>query len=293
MTRVLTAETPAVEASEAELTRLVDRWTAHMRWRKNYDRWHEDRLWQEDHQLPRLRAIAEQIGALNGARVLDVGSGMGGFLVAAIRNGVRAIGVEPSADYCRITQLRGMRYGIAPSVVRGVGENIPCPDGSFDVVLAQDILEHVRDPEQTLREIGRVLAPDGVALVTVINRLAWRDPHYHLVAVNWLPQPMGEWIVERIGRSKRAAHFSDNQRLSEMYYDTLAGFTRRARRLGFVVADTKEQALAGRASADAGKHRAAIRLLGRFGMVMPAYRLHRYFVANAFELALRKTENTP
>jgi len=284
-----TVESPAAGANEMKLARLVDRWTVHMRWRKNYDRWREDRLWQEDHQLPRLRAIAEQIGALDGARVLDVGSGMGGFLVAAIRNGVRAVGVEPSADYCRITRLRGMRYGIAPRVLRGVGEHLPCPDAAFDVVLAQDILEHVRDPEQTLREIGRVLAPDGVALMTVINRLAWRDPHYHLVAVNWLPRPIGEWIVERLGRSKRAAHFGDNQRLGAMYYDTLAEFVRRARRLGFIVTDSKEQALAGHASAGTGKHRAAIRLLGRVGLVMPAYRLHRCFVASTFELALRKS----
>lgn len=289
MTGTTTRESRATAANEAELTRLVDCWTAHMHWRKNYDRWREDRLWQEDHQLPRLRAIVEHTGTLDGARVLDVGSGMGGFLVAAIRNGARAVGVEPSADYCRITRLRGMRYDIAPRVLRGVGEHLPCPDAAFDVALAQDILEHVRDPEQTLREIGRVLTPDGVALVTVINRLAWRDPHYHLVAVNWLPRPIGEWIVERIGRSKRAARFADNQRLSAMYYDTLAGFGRRARRLGFVVTDTKEQALAGRASAGAGKHRAAIRLLGRVGLVMPAYRLHRYFVASTFELALRKS----
>ncbi len=292
MIHATTAEPPTRAAGEAELTHLVDRWTTHMRWRKNYDRWREDRLWQEDHQLPRLRAIAAQTGTLDGARVLDVGSGMGGFLVAATRNGMRAVGVEPSADYCRITRLRGLRYGIAPRVMRGVGEHLPCPDAAFDVVLAQDILEHVRDPEQTLREIGRVLDPNGVALVTVINRLAWRDPHYHLFAINWLPRPVGEWIVERIGRSKRAARFSDTQRLGEMYFDTLARFVRRARRLGFVVADTKEQVLTKQASAGVGRHRAVIRLLGRVGLVMPAYRLHRYLVASAFELALRKTGDT-
>lgn len=274
---------------EAELTALVDRWTAHMRWRKNYDRWREDRLWQEDHQAARFRAIARQKEHHTEARVLDIGSGMGGFLVAAALNGMRAVGVEPSADYCRITRLRAMRHGLPARVIRGVGEALPCPDAAFDLVFAQDILEHVRDPDQTMREIGRVLAPDGVALVTVINRFAWRDPHYHLFAVNWLPRPIGERIVERIGRSKRAAHFSDNQRLGDMYYDSFAGFRRRARALGFIVTDTKEQLLSEQSSAPAGKYAPVVRLLARVGLVGPVYRLYRFAVASAFELALRPT----
>ncbi len=271
---------------EAEITALIDRWTAHMRWRKNYDRWREDRLWQEETQLPRLRAIARQTTSLAGVRALDIGSGMGGFLVAAMLNGMRAVGVEPSADYCHITRLRGLRYGLAPRVIRGVGESLPVPTAAFDIVLAQDILEHVRDPDATLREIKRVLAPDGVALVTVINRLAWRDPHYHLFAVNWLPRSAGEWLVERIGRSKRAAQFSDNQRLGAMYYDTLAGFRRRAGSVGFVVRDTKEQALADRSSAPTGKYAPIVRVLSRMQLALPAYRLHRFAVASTFELAL-------
>jgi len=276
----------ATTETEAELTALVDRWTAHMRWRKNYDRWREDRLWQEDHQTARLRAIARQTKGVTGTRVLDIGSGMGGFLVAATLNGMSALGVEPNAAYCRITRLRGMRYGVAAAVMRGVGEALPCLDASFDVVLAQDILEHVHDPDATLREIRRVLAPEGVALVTVINRLAWCDPHYHLFGINWLPRAIGERIIERIGRSKRAARFSDNQRLGDMYYDTFTGFRRRARAVGFTVTDTKAQALSERSSSPAGRYAPIVRALSRIRLVMPAYRLHRFAVASTFELAL-------
>lgn len=286
----MTVQERATTETEAELTALVDRWTAHMRWRKNYDRWREDRLWQEDHQTVLLRAITRQTKNLTGTRTLDIGSGMGGFLVAATLNGMSALGVEPNAAYCRITRLRGMRYGVAAAIIRGVGEALPCPDASFDIVLAQDILEHVRDPDATMREIRRVLAPGGVALVTVINRLAWRDPHYHLFGVNWLPRAVGERIIEGIGRSKHAARFSDNQRLGDMYYDTFAGFRRRARTCGFTITDTKAQALLERSSAPAGKHALFVRVLSRIGLVMPAYRLHRFAVASTFELALHPTD---
>lgn len=274
-------------AREAALAALIDRWTAHMRWRKNYDRWREDRLWQEETQTPRIRAIEREIGPIGGKHVLDIGSGMGGFLVAATRNGMRATGVEPNGDYCTITRLRAARYCLAPGVIRGVGEALPFPAASFDVVLARDILEHVRDPDATLREIRRVLRPRGVALVTVINRFAWRDPHYHLRGINWLPRPWGEWIVEWVGRSKRGAGFPDNQRLTEMYYDTLAGFTARAATIGFAATDTTEAALIRRGRTRGGRRAGLMTLLARLRLLRPAYRSHRFAVAGVFEVALR------
>jgi SAM-dependent methyltransferase len=283
-----TVDAPAdASAREATLTALVDRWTAHMRWRKNYDRWREDRLWQEESQMPRLRAIARERGLRDGERVLDIGSGMGGFLVAAACNGMNAVGLEPNADYCAITRLRGARYGQRPSVIQGVGETLPFPDRSFQVVLAHDILEHVRDPNATLREIRRVLCPDGVALVTVINRFAWRDPHYHLRGINWLPRRLGEVIVERIGRSKRGARFTDNQRLTEMYYDTFKGFAARAAGLDFGATDMKESLLMQRTDMGSARHAWLKRALRRYGLLCPAYRLHRFAVVSTFEVALR------
>jgi len=258
-----------------------------MRWRKGYDRWREDRLWQEDGQALRLRMVGSEAGPSAGKHVLDIGSGMGGFLVAAARNGIAAVGIEPNEDYCAITRLRGERYGLKPTVIRGVGERLPCPDETFDVVLAQDILEHVQDPHATLREIRRVLRHDGCALVTVINRYAWRDPHYHVCGINWLPRPWGDTLVERIGRSKRGARFTDHQRLGDMYYDTLAGFARRAAACGLSVCDVKERALRDGRAVRTGARGAIIRLLARRGLLLPVYRLHRYWVVSTFELALR------
>src|SRR5437867_2090442 len=115
--------TPTItNGSEERLTALVSQWTDHMRWRKGNDRWREDRLWQEDGQALRLQMLERETGASASRCVLDIGSGMGGFLVAAARNGVNAVGIEPNEDYCTITRLRGERYGLKPMVIRGVGE---------------------------------------------------------------------------------------------------------------------------------------------------------------------------
>jgi len=67
-----------------------------------------------------------------------------------------------------------------------MGEQLPFKD-SFDIVTCWDVLEHVQDPERVLREINRVLKSQGRLFITVVNKYAIRDPHYHLAFINWLP----------------------------------------------------------------------------------------------------------
>ncbi len=287
------AMSASAEERERQLVALVDEWTAHMRWRKGYDRWREDRLWQEDTQAKRLRLVERELGALAGAAILDIGSGMGGFIVAAARNGASVAGVEPNGDYCAITRLRAARYGLPQTVAQAYGERLPFASGTFDAVLAQDIREHVRDPMAVLAEIRRVLKPDGVALVTAINRFAWRDPHYHLPAINWLPRPVAERIVAIAGRSKRGARFADNQRLSEMYYDTFGGFVRRAAAHGFAATDVRERSLREAKEPPSRLRSGALRALRRAHLAIPAYRAYRAAVSGTFEVILRPQEMTP
>ena len=77
-----------------------------------------------------------------------------------------------------------------------------------------------------------MLRPSGRALVTIINRYAFRDPHYHMPLLNWLPRPLAEALIARRGREKGGG-FSDRQKLSEMHYYTMPGFRRLAAQHGF------------------------------------------------------------
>ncbi|MCA1723594.1 MAG: hypothetical protein LC748_04940, partial [Thermomicrobia bacterium] len=81
--------------------------------------------------------------------------------------------------------------------------------------------------------------------------------------------------------------------LGAMYYDTFAGFRRRAHALGLTVTDSKEQTLRERSAAPEGKHAPLIRVLSRLKLVVPVYRLHRFAVASTFELALHRTGDRP
>jgi len=105
---------------------------------------------------------------LSGVRsVLDVGCGSGQTLASLASPGRRLVGVEMAADAARSLAARGLE-GHAVDLEEGT---LPFRDGEFEAVLCYDVLEHVFSPGRLLGEIGRVLAPGGVAFLCVPNTL--------------------------------------------------------------------------------------------------------------------------
>jgi 2-polyprenyl-3-methyl-5-hydroxy-6-metoxy-1,4-benzoquinol methylase len=271
---------------EAELTRRIDHWLAHMTWRPDFERWREGRIWQERQQDERLRLIARYGGALPGRRILDLGSGMGGTSVALGLAGAAPLAFEYNRAYCDIIRMRAERYDMSIPVVNGAGEQLPFDDASFDLVIAWDVVEHVQDPALLLAELARVLRPGGRALLTVINRFAFRDPHYHLPLLNWLPRQLAEAIIDRRGRSKSGADFTDRQRLSEMHYYTMRGFRQLAARYGFRVGDIREDRVRRNEGTAGGRKGQARDMLRRMGLARVAYIGYRTLFQGTYELLL-------
>lgn len=273
---------------ETELVQRIDPWLQHMRWRRDFAAWRERRLFQEHYQEGRLAQVRRCLGSLSGKRLLDLGAGMGGFAVAAAREGAEVYAAEFNAAYCQITALRGRRYSLALPVLQAAGEALPFPEGSFEAVCAWDVLEHVRDPARVLAEVHRVLHPGGVFLLTVVNRLAFRDPHYHLPLLNWIPRPWAECWIRRAARGKEQAQFADRQRLSEMHYFTWGALRCLAGGVGFRVEDLRENQAGPRS-----RYGGLRRLLRCIGLERPAYRLARRFFLSSFEVALWKESGSP
>jgi SAM-dependent methyltransferase len=266
-------------ATEAELTHLIDPWLQHMRWRADWDRWRDDRIWQEQRQHERLETIGQFGGQPQGLRIL-------GTSVALALRGAAVVASEFNPAYCRITHLRARRYQLGLPVVNAAGEALPYRDQAFDLALCWDVVEHVQDAERLIAELGRVVRPGGRVLLTVINRLAWRDPHYHLLGINYLPRSWAEMLIRWRGRSKATSALQDKQRLGEMHYFTLPQFRALAQRHGFALWDIREERLrqgAGTARGLKGRVRDALR---RVGVVGPAYRLYRTFIQGTWEFVL-------
>lgn len=267
---------------------LVDRWTGHMRWRPDFTAWRERRIWQECYQRRRLEQFAGIVGPLSGKVVLEVGSGMGGLAVALARAGARVTAVEPNRAYCRIGALRAARYSLRLPLVMAKGEELPVRDDAFDLVTCLDVLEHADDPWRTLREIGRVLRPGGRAVVTATNRFAFRDPHYHLRGINWLPRPWATAIVKWRVRLKAQAGLDDRQTLSTMHYVTWGQFTRQCRALGFDACDAREGRVRSGPLPTGTRFRRTIVLMRRLRLAAPAYAVYRAAFIGTFEVTLRK-----
>lgn len=126
----------------------------------------EDRHWwfvARRHLLTRaLEAfLRPSPAAPRSPRLLDVGCGTGGTL-DRLRPYGEVVGLDLEPLALRFCRERGWR-----TLVQGSATALPFADNSFDAVVALDVLEHIPDDARAAAEIGRVLAPGGILLVTV------------------------------------------------------------------------------------------------------------------------------
>jgi SAM-dependent methyltransferase len=118
--------------------------------------WFTERRWLFSRLIGRF-------GLPRDARILDIGTSTGTNLRMLRELGyTRSEGLDASEEAVRWCAEKG--YG---KVTRGDVCALPFADETFDCVLATDIIEHVDDDVTALREIRRVLKPDGRVLITV------------------------------------------------------------------------------------------------------------------------------
>lgn len=107
-----------------------------------------------------------ETGDYSGKHVLDIGCGPRGSLEWATM-AEQSVGLDPLANKYKdlgITDDSSMKY------VNSGAEEIPFPDDHFDVVTSFNSLDHVDDLQQSIAEIKRVTAPDGLfLLITDVN----------------------------------------------------------------------------------------------------------------------------
>jgi SAM-dependent methyltransferase len=96
-------------------------------------------------------------------RLLDVGSGTGTLARAAAAYGFNVEGVDPELSMVDLSTRRtpGVRFGV------GALPALPYPDGTFDAVTANFVINHVARPAASVAELARVCAPGGTVAITV------------------------------------------------------------------------------------------------------------------------------
>ena len=114
-----------------------------------------------------MRCAFNWLGELKGLTVLDTGCGHGAFSVYAASRGAEAFGLDVQMARLKFARDQSKRLGLPVSFVCGRSEELPFPDGFFDLVLSRSTLQYTAIPVVN-RELLRVLKPGG-ALVLVEN----------------------------------------------------------------------------------------------------------------------------
>jgi ubiquinone/menaquinone biosynthesis C-methylase UbiE/uncharacterized protein YbaR (Trm112 family) len=122
-------------------------------------------------------------------RVLEIGCGTGGFLVAAKRKYEYVVGADIAFRWLVVARKRLQELKMNVPLVCCCAEYLPFPAARFDIILAEDVLEHVRSQESTLSECRRVMTHQGMVFLATPNRFSLTpEPHVRVWGVGFLPR---------------------------------------------------------------------------------------------------------
>ncbi len=139
--------------------------------------------------------LSRPVPTLAGRTALDVGCGVGGGAVALASLGAATTGIDVDEQRVRLATANAVDHRVA---VRFSADDVLDPAarerlGEFDVVVAEDVLEHVSDAAAGIRALYELLAAGGLARVTIPNGDAIpfvaADGHYLLPGLTLLRDP--------------------------------------------------------------------------------------------------------
>jgi len=109
----------------------------------------------------RRHLLARALDGLRPGDALDIGAAGGGNTRVLRERGWRPVALEYGPEGAEVAHERGLL------TLRADATRLPIDDAALDLVVAFDILEHIEDDELAVREVARILRPEGTFLVAV------------------------------------------------------------------------------------------------------------------------------
>ncbi|MEW6380237.1 MAG: methyltransferase domain-containing protein [bacterium] len=125
--------------------------------------------------LRRLETIENLAEGLEGKSVLDIGCGMGFRTAGIAKKGVKSI-VGIDVDYERIRNANNFAGSLGINNISFLpmsAQFLAFPDGSFDLVIADEMIHHLEDLPAVLREVFRVIKRGGTIVISDHNKLSF------------------------------------------------------------------------------------------------------------------------
>ena len=131
-------------------------------------------LFEKCYHFIKSIALKNKLNLINSVQpakgsILDIGAGTGDFLSFVQQEGWQALGVEPSEKAKAIAKKKGVSF---------VANTIELENNSFDVISMWHVLEHVPDLDSQIKELKRLLKPNGTLIIAVPNFKSFDAKHY-------------------------------------------------------------------------------------------------------------------
>lgn len=144
--------------------------------------------------MERGNAYLDDLGMpLAQVKMLDVGCGTGGLLLAAASRGANPVGVDIALRWLVVARRRFREAGFDIPLVAADGAVLPFNHGIFDMVTSVETLEHTDDQRGLLHSCLLAAGEAGRCLVITSNRFSLApEPTVGLWGIGYLPRPMAE-----------------------------------------------------------------------------------------------------
>ena len=141
-------------------------------------------IWHDDKEYYQRWQEAEKFGDHTG-KILDMSCGVGTFAFHGLRKGYDVYGIEPENWKLEYIKLKIKEQNL-PKIweqrfIKGIGENLPFKDDTFDYIMTYQTLEHVQNLEKCIDEMIRVLKNGGKLKIHAPDYDSFYEPHYHLI----------------------------------------------------------------------------------------------------------------
>lgn len=158
-------------------------------------------VWREG-QNRRLQMVLDAAGARIDGNVFEDGCGVGSYMAHLQTNTNSTFGLD--VEFERTLEAKQ----INDHVLCGVGEHLPFPENSFDLILSNEVIEHVQSDREAISEIVRTLKPGGRLTIFCPNRgygfethgIFWHGQYHfgNIPFVNYLPRKLRDRLAPHV-----------------------------------------------------------------------------------------------
>lgn len=187
--------------------------------------WDPESEFRPLHQINPLRLDwIDQLAAIKGKNVVDVGCGGGILAESMARRGAKVLGVDLADKPLKVAQLHAMEAGVANLDYRSIAAEALAVEqpAQFDVVTCMEMLEHVPDPSSVIRACADMVKPGGWVFFSTLNRNP-KSFLFAIVGAEYLLKllPKGTHEFARFIRPAELARWTREARLDTVQYKGL------------------------------------------------------------------------